>query len=95
MPGAHLNNQTRTCGATTITSGQNFVKINGQAWAVVGDMNSHGGGAFIENGSFVKIGGKSVIVQNNQANPDNLCPTLGGQHCTPSAAEGSSFVSVG
>jgi len=95
MPGAHTETQLRTCGATTLVTGQSFVKINGKLWSVVGDMNSHGQGAFIESGSFVKIGGKSIIVLGDQANPDSLCPVAGGQHCTPSAAEGSSFVSVG
>lgn len=94
MPGAHLEQQQRTCGATTIATGQSFVKIGGKLWAVDGDMNTHGQGGLIGT-SFVKINGKSVIVQGDQANPDSLCPVSGGQHCTPSAAEGSSFVSVG
>lgn len=92
---AHLNGQLRTCGATTIAT-QSFVKINGQAWAVEGDTNSHGQGGLIASKSFIKIGGKAVIVKDDNANPDLKCNTPGGspQDCNPQAAEGSSLVKV-
>lgn len=94
MAGAHLQGQQRSCGATTVTT-QSFVTIDGKAWAVENDTNTHGGGQLIASKSFVKIGGKSVIVQGDNAQQDNLCPSQGGAHCNPTAAEGSSFVTVG
>lgn len=90
---AHLNGQQRECGATTIAT-QTFVKIGGQAWAVEGDQNTHGGGALIASKSFIKIGGKAVIVKGDSASPDSQCYSVGGSHCNPKAAEGSSFVKV-
>lgn len=94
MAGAHLQGQQRSCGATTITT-QSFVTIDGKAWAVQGDTNSHGQGGLIASKSFITIGGKAVIVQGDSAQPDSLCPVSGGEHCNPKAAEGSSVVTVG
>lgn len=91
---AHRNGDQRSCGATTIAS-QSFVTIGGQAWAVEGDKNTHGEGGLIATKSYIKIGGKSVIVVNDPANQDNLCPSLGGEHCNPKASSGSSFLDVG
>lgn len=59
-------------------------------WAVAGDQNSHGDGALIASQTAVKINGKSVIVhQPDSASPDDLCPLVGGDHCTPKTASGS------
>lgn len=95
MAQIHRNNDQRTCGATTIAT-QTFVTVGGQAVAVEGDQNSHGGGSLIAaGGTFVKINNKSVIVVGDSASPDNLCATVGGAHCSPAAASGASFVTVG
>ena len=95
MSQIHRNNDLRTCGATTIAT-QTFVTVAGQAIAVENDQNSHtGGGLIASKGSFIKINNKSVIVVGDNANPDGLCPTLGGAHCAPAAATGASFVTVG
>lgn len=91
---AHRNGDQRSCGATTIAS-QSFVKIDGQAWAVEGDQNTHGAGGLIASKTYIKIGGKSVIVVSDSANQDNLCPSLGGEHCNPKASSGSSIIDVG
>lgn len=94
MTEAHVNGQLRSCGATTIVSGQNFVKVDGQLWAVENDQNSHGSGQLIASKTYVKIGGKSVIIKGDSAQQDALCPSLGGEHCNPKAQEGKSFIKV-
>lgn len=94
MAEAHVNGQQRSCGATTIVSGQTFVKVDGQLWAVQDDQNSHGQGGLIASKTYVKIGGKAVIIKGDSAQQDSLCPSLGGEHCNPKAQEGKSFVKV-
>lgn len=63
MPGAHRQDDSRFCGATTIVSGQGNVRCNGKLWAVDGDQNTHGGGALaaVYGAKNVKINGKLVI----------------------------------
>jgi hypothetical protein len=68
--------------------------IDGKLWAVENDENTHGGGGLIASKSYIKIGGKSVIVQNDSANQDNLCPSAGGEHCNPKATGFSSLIDV-
>ena len=87
MTQAHRQDDQRSCGATTVVTGQSFVKIGGK--------NTHSEGGLIATKSFIKIGGKSVIVVGDNANQDGLCPSAGGEHCNPKAATGSSFVTVG
>jgi uncharacterized Zn-binding protein involved in type VI secretion len=94
MAYAHRQDDQRSCGATTIVSGQSFVTVDGKLWAVENDQNTHGGGGLIASKTYVKINGKSVIVQNDSANPDNLCPVAGGDHCNPKATGFSSLVDV-
>jgi|LakMenE18May11ns_1017448.scaffolds.fasta_scaffold9790136_3 uncharacterized Zn-binding protein involved in type VI secretion len=95
MSQAHRHGDQRSCGATTVVSGQSFVTIDGKLWAVENDQNTHGGGGLIASKSYITIAGKKIIVVNDSANPDNLCPTAGGQHCNPKASSGSSLVEVG
>jgi hypothetical protein len=73
MPGAHRQDDTRACGATTIASDFG-VYVNGKLWSVEGDADSHGGGALISVvGSTILIGGKKVIVASgDQASADAL-----------------------
>ena len=56
-----MHDELRACGATTVVTGQDTVKVNGQFWAVEGDKNSHEEGPLkAENGHTVKIQGKKV-----------------------------------
>ena len=77
-----------------MVSGQSFVTIGGQLWAVENDQNTHGHGELIASKTFIKIGGKSIIINNDSAQQDNLCPTAGGEHCNPKAVSTSGFVEV-
>jgi len=94
MAYSHRHNDSRACGALTVVSGQDFVTIEGQLWAVDGNPNSHGGGALSASKTYVTIGGKPIIVAGDSAAPDALCPTAGGPHCAPSAVGFSNLVDV-
>jgi len=89
---SHRQTDTRVCGATTIVSGQDFVTIDGQLWAVDGDPNTDGGGGLIHSQSFVTIGGIPIILAGDSANPDDLCPVP--PHCGPSAVGFDDLVEV-
>lgn len=91
---AHKHGDQRKCGATTVVSGQSFVTIGGQLWAVENDQNTHGAGGLIASKTYITIGGKKIIVHDDSANPDNLCPSAGGDHCNPKAVSLSGFVEV-
>jgi len=91
---SHRDGDLRSCGATTTVIGQSFVKINGHLWAVLGDTETHGDGQLINSQSYVKINGIPVILVNDNASPDDLCPIDGGPHCDPIATQGSSLVMV-
>lgn len=92
MPAAHRHDDLRTCGATTVVSGQSTVFVNNKLWAVDNDENSHGGGGLNPSGTTVFIENKLVIVNApDDADPDNLCP--GPLHCDPDTAAGSPNVS--
>jgi hypothetical protein len=95
MVQAHRQDDQRSCGATTVVIGQNFVTIDNKLWAVENDQNTHGAGGLIASKSYITIGGKKIIVVNDSANQDNLCPSAGGEHCNPKASSGSSLVDVG
>lgn len=96
MPAVHRDTDPRTCGATTIVSGQSHVYANGLLISVDGDNNSHGGGALNAGSKNVYINGKAVVNDSpDSAAADGLCPTLGGAHCGPSTAGGSPHVFVG
>lgn len=104
MPLCHRVGDLRTCGALTgtVPAGggipvglQSFVLVNGKPWAVNGDLDSHGGGALIASfAPTITINGLPVIVVGDGASADALCPTLGGAHCFPAAATGSSLINV-
>lgn len=95
MPAVHRQGDTRTCGATTIVTGQSSVYANNKLISVNGDNNSHGGGALIASTNGLYIGGKMVCDDNDIASADGLCPTVGGAHCAPAANSGSDTVFVG
>lgn len=85
MAGAHRHGDARNCGASTTVQNQSTVFVNGQLWAVKDTFNSHGAGGLINSGTTVTINGLPVIIQGDNAKPDNLCPPLGGNHCNPVA----------
>lgn len=94
MPAAHRQDDSRSCGATTIVTGQGTVYIENKLFSVEGDPNTHGSGALIAAGSTVFVNSKKVIVVGDTASPDDLCIPLGGAHCAPAASSGSGTVSV-
>lgn len=92
----HRDTDSRTCGATTVVSGQSTVFANNLLVSVDGDPNSHDGGALgaVCNQVFVN----NLMVVNHTpdtAAADALCPPLGGAHCGPATASGSGDVFVG
>lgn len=96
MAAIHRHGDLRTCGATTVVSGQSTVFANGMLVSVDGDNNTDGGGALSAGSNNVFINGKAVV--NNTpdgAAPDSLCPVPGGPHCAPDTAQGSPNVNVG
>jgi uncharacterized Zn-binding protein involved in type VI secretion len=95
MAYCHRHGDSRACGATTIVTGQNFVKINGKLWSVAGDGNTDGGGALSTSHSWLTIDGKGIIVAGDSAAPDSLCPIPGGAHCAPSAVGFDNSINVG
>jgi uncharacterized Zn-binding protein involved in type VI secretion len=96
MSYAHKQGDLRNCGATTIVTGQTFVTIGGKLWAVQDDQDSHGAGGLIASKTFITINSKPIIVDGDNAKPDNLCfvPGGGGNHCNPKAVSPSGFVEV-
>ena len=90
MPPAHRQGDPRTCGATTVVVGQSTTFADGKLWAVKDDINTDGDGQLIPSGSSVFIQGKPVIVHSpDDAQPDDLCPVIDGDHCEPKTAAGS------
>lgn len=96
MAAIHRNDDGRSCGATTVVSGQSTVYANSKLVSVDGDPNSHGGGALSAACKQVYINSKMVVNHSpDGAAADALCPTVGGAHCGPSTAAGSGDVFVG
>lgn len=85
MGAVHRQDDLRSCSATTVVNNQSTVFVNGKLWAIKDSINSHGNGQLINSGSTVTINGLPVIIQNDNAKPDNLCPKPGGNHCNPVA----------
>ena len=90
----HRQNDLRICGAQTVAT-NNRVRANGKLISIDGDTNTHGGGALhaTETVGKVRIGGIPVIILNDPASPDSLCP--GGGHCNPRASSASPNVRAG
>lgn len=95
MPAVHRDTDSRSCGASTVSVQGRNVYVNNLLWSIDGDPNSHGSGSLIAATNKVFIGGIAVCNNNDSAAPDALCPTVGGNHCAPSAVGGSSNVFVG
>ncbi len=94
----HRIGDLRTCGASTVPTGagaQRKVFINGQIVALNGDVNTHGGGVLQATTARMLVNGIPVVRMDDPSTPDALCPTAGGAHCAPAAAQGSPNVFVG
>lgn len=91
----HRQDDSRSCGATTIVSGQSTVYAGGKLVSVNGDENTDGGGALSAATNNVYAGGIMVVNVGDSAASDDLCPTAGGSHCGPSASSGLESVQVG
>lgn len=88
MANPHREGDFRVCGATTIAS-QSFVKINGQPWAVIGDLCTHGaGGISGPCSSLVRINGFQAALLGDNAYPDSLCNIHNPVHCNPYTVSG-------
>jgi uncharacterized Zn-binding protein involved in type VI secretion len=90
----HRDGDNRNCGATTIVSGQNFVKVNGKLWSVLNDKNTHGDGELTNTQNYISINGKYAILVNDTAQPDDLCGSVGGNHCHPIASSGDALITI-
>lgn len=97
MAQIHRHSDARSCGATTIVTGQGTVFINGLLVSVDGDLNTHGGGALIaSSGATTFINGKRIVTTGSSALPDGLCSSFGStQHCDPKAIGSSPDVFIG
>lgn len=95
MPGVHLDQMLRFCGAETIVKQQSTVFMNNLLSAVEGDINTHGmlGQLVSTSPGTVFIEGKKMIVSMmDQAMPDKLSELV--QHVTnfPTPQKGSQNV---
>lgn len=90
----HRNTDSRKCGATTKVVGQSSVFVNGKLASVKNDVNTHGGGNLNASNSdgTVFVNNIEVVLLNSTAQPDGLCPPVGGAHCGPNATSASSDV---
>ena len=96
MPAIHRHSDARSCGATTVVTGQGDVYSNGLLVSVNADPNSHSAGGLIATCNNVYVNG--IIVCNHSpdsAVPDTLCFIIGPPHCAPATAGGSPNVFVG
>ena len=96
MPAVHRNTDPRSCGATTIVAGQGNVFANNLLVSVNGDPNSHGSGNLGASSNNVYVDNKLVVNNSpDSAEPDRLCASSGGAHCSPVTAGGSPDVFTG
>ena len=87
----HRNSDSRNCGASTTVQGQGTVYVNSKLASVLGDPNTHGGGALkaSTNDGTVFVNGILLNLLDSSASPDALCPIPGGPHCNPKASQAS------
>tara|TARA_B100001094_G_scaffold259111_1_gene259177 strand:+ start:918 stop:1214 length:297 start_codon:yes stop_codon:yes gene_type:complete len=90
----HRQGDSRICGASTIAQ-QNTVRANYRFVSIQGDPNTHGAGALkaTETVGKVRVANTPVILQNDPASPDRLCPIP--PHCGPDASSASPNVRAG
>lgn len=92
----HRQDDSRACGAKTIAQCSN-VRVNNKFISIEGDTNTHGSGplrATLTVGK-VRVNGKPVILLDDPAGADSLCPPLGPPHCNPKATTASPNVRAG
>jgi len=87
----HRHGDLRSCGATTVVTGQSNVFINGKLVSVKDDPNTHKRGELTagNNDGSVFINGKPIVLLNSGAKPDLLCAPIGPPHCNPMATTAS------
>jgi uncharacterized Zn-binding protein involved in type VI secretion len=98
MKPVHRLGDLRACGASTIPAGNAIdrrVLINGRVVSLMGDVNTDGGGALTATAIKVFVNGRNVVLLGDPAAADSLCPSVGGAHCAPAAAQGSPNVFIG
>lgn len=95
MTAIHRNTDSRSCGASTVVTGNGSVFANNLLVSVNGDPNSHGGGSLSASTNQIFAENLMVVEVGDSASPDALCIPLGGAHCGPSSASGSTNVFVG
>jgi uncharacterized Zn-binding protein involved in type VI secretion len=90
----HRQGDSRSCGATTVAK-SNRVRVNGRPISIEGDPNTHSGGALraSETVGKVRVNSIPVILLNDNASADALCPGPG--HCNPKATSASPNVRAG
>lgn len=90
----HRHNDKRVCGARTRAQCNN-VRVNYRWISIQDDPNSHRNGNLIATITVGKVHAfnKPVILINDPARPDSLCP--GDSHCNPRAATASENVRAG
>jgi uncharacterized Zn-binding protein involved in type VI secretion len=98
----HRIGDARVCGASTVpasgTGLERRVFVNGQIISLMGDHNTHGGGALTATTTKTFVNGLPIARLGDEASPDNLCiliitALLG--HCNPKASTGSPNVFIG
>jgi uncharacterized Zn-binding protein involved in type VI secretion len=92
MPRAHRDTDKRNCGARTVAQSRK-VFVNNLLFSIHGDPNTHGGGGLIASVPNVYVNGIRVIVLNDNANPDKICPIP--PHCNPKSTSASPNVYAG
>lgn len=95
----HRIGDARICGAVTIPAdGSGLARrvfVNGQIISLMGDPNTHGGGALIATTTKTFVNMLAVARVTDNAAPDALCPLGGAVHCNPFATTGSPNVFIG
>jgi uncharacterized Zn-binding protein involved in type VI secretion len=99
MRQVHRIGDARVCGAlTTPADGSGLVRrvfVNGQIISLMGDPNTHLGGALIATTTKTFVNMQPVARVDDNASPDALCPIGGLSHCNPFATTGSPNVFIG
>ncbi len=98
----HRIGDARICGATTVpasgTGLERRVFVNGQIISLMGDTNTHLGGAITATTTRTFVNGLPIARVGDDAAPDALCLLpLGGilGHCNPKPTTGSPNVLIG
>lgn len=91
----HRETDSRVCGASTDVTGQSTVFANDLLVSVDEDPNTHGNGDLNAGANKVFAEDRLVVRIYDDADPDDLCPPLGGAHCDPDSSSASPDVFAG